>query len=210
MDEVDQIALDDCEGKCTFGRKSSVSNQGSHALQRLNSRVAKQEEQAKELQKKNEFFNSFLPLSSPLATSSPSHLNKSSSSITCGTSNSSDSGCGSSVIEETLKSSSIGMTLKNRKVPHECRNVTEELDGVLAKYHKGLACILGNTFLYGDGEERGKVSVTISEIVNLVMDAKETKKGLTELLLPPGQFSIPVSAKLRSIIWQLKYVVTSQ
>ena len=160
LDEVDQIALDNCEGKCRFGRKSFDSNQGSHALQRLNSRVAKQEEQAKELQKKNVFFNSFLPLSSALATSSPSHLNESSSSITCGTSNSSDSGCGSgtSLIEETLKSNSIGPTLKKRKVPHECRKVTEELDGMLAKNHKGLACILGNTFLYGDGKEREKIS----------------------------------------------------
>ena len=141
-----------------------------------------------------------------MATSSPSRFNESSSSITSGTSkinsNSNDSGCGSStsIIEETLKSSSIGPTLTKRKVAHECRKVTEELDGVLAKYHESLACVLGNTFLYGDGEEKQKVSETLSEIVNLVMDAK---KGLTELLLPETYLRLLHSMKVPD--WVLLY-----
>ena len=49
-----------------------------------------------------------------------------------------------------------------------------ELDGVLAKYHETLACVLGNSFLYGSDEDKGNVSETLSEIVNL----------LEELLLP--------------------------
>ena len=59
-----------------------------------------------------------------------------------------------------------------------------ELDGVLAKYHETLACVLGNSFLYGSDKDKGNVSETLSEIVNLVMDAKGSKKGLEELLMP--------------------------
>ena len=55
---------------------------------------------------------------------------------------------------------------------------------MLAKYHATLSCVLGNSFLHGTDEERGKVSETISEVVNLVMEARGAKKGLTELLLP--------------------------
>ena len=46
-----------------------------------------------------------------------------------------------------------------------------ELDGVLEKYHETLACILGNSFLYGSDEQKAKVSKAISEVVNLVMYA---------------------------------------
>lgn len=114
LDAVNRIALDDCKQKCSFGGKSSDSNQSSLELQKQNSRIAELEAQIEDLEKTNEFLNSFLSLSPPLVTSSLSHFNESSNSITSGTSNSSDSGCGSStsVIEETLKNSSIGPTLK--------------------------------------------------------------------------------------------------
>ena len=55
---------------------------------------------------------------------------------------------------------------------------------MLAKYNETLACILGNSFLYGVAGEKAKVAETISEVVNLVIDAKGPKKGVTELLLP--------------------------
>lgn len=44
--------------------------------------------------------------------------------------------------------------------------------------------MLTYSLLYGKGEQKGKVSETISEIVNLVMNANGTKKALSELLLP--------------------------
>ena len=83
-----------------------------------------------------------------------------------------------------LKSPSIGPTLKKRNVAQECRRVAVEVDRVLAKYHETLACVLGNSFLYGRDKEEGKISETLSKIVNIVMDAKGSKKGLSELLLP--------------------------
>ena len=42
---------------------------------------------------------------------------------------------------------------------------------MLEKYHETLACILGNSFLYGSDEQKAKVSKAISEAVNLVMYA---------------------------------------
>ena len=50
--------------------------------------------------------------------------------------------------------------------------MSTDVHGVLEKYHETLACILGNSFLYGTDEEKGKVSETISEVVNLVIDTK--------------------------------------
>ena len=171
-DEINRIALDECDEPCNLGGKSVLSD-GSHEFQKLQLKVAKLESEIKELEKKNECWNSFIPFSPPLATSSPSN-----------SSSNEDSSSSSSVIEETLKSPSIGPTLKKRKVAQECRRVAVEVDGVLAKYHETLACVLGNSFLYGSDKEKGKISETLSEIVHIVMDAKGSKKGLSELLLP--------------------------
>ena len=132
-------------------------------MQKLNSRIAELEAQIKDLEKTNEFLNSFLAFV-PLHWRHLLHLvlMRVAAALPVGPAKliaiAMDSGCGSStsIIEETLKSSSIGPTLTKRKVAHECRKVTEELDGVLAKYHESLACVLGNTFLYGDGEEKTK------------------------------------------------------
>ena len=54
---------------------------------------------------------------------------------------------------------------------------------MLEKYHETLACILLLLF-NGIDAEKAKVSETISEVVNLVMDAHGVKKGVTDLLLP--------------------------
>ena len=53
---------------------------------------------------------------------------------------------------------------------------------MLEKYHETLACIL--LLFNGIDAEKAKVSETISEVVNLVMDAHGVKKGVTDLLLP--------------------------
>lgn len=58
-----------------------------------------------------------------------------------------------------------------------------DLNDVCDKYRESLACVLGNSFLYGNEEEKKDVSHTVSEILNLVMDAKGAKKGITDLLL---------------------------
>ena len=197
VNALNGIALDECEPPCSLGGKSSLSNHGSHELQVLQSRIAELESELKELEKKSEFVNSFVSLSPPLATSSPSHCpNESSDS-------SSSNRSSSSVIEETLRSPSIGPTLKKRKVSQECRKVTVELDGVLAKYHETLSCVLGNSFLYGSEEDKGNVSETLSEIVNLVMDAKGSKKGLEELLMPETYQRVVESMRVPD--WVLLY-----
>ena len=198
VDAVNGIALDDCEPLCSLGGKSIHSNHGSNKLQELQSGIAKLEFELQELEKKSEFVNSFLPFPTPLATSSPSCCPNESSDSSNSSSNSnstSSSTSRSSVIEETLKSPSIGPTLKKRKVSQECRKVAVELDGVLAKYHETLACVLGNSFLY--------VSETLSEIVNLVMDAKGSKKGLKELLMPETYQRVVESMRVPD--WVLLY-----
>lgn len=206
VDAVNRIALD-CEppnNLCSLGGKTVQSNE---ELKKCQSRIAELEHEKKELEKFNEFLISYLP--PPLAASSPSGSSKESSSDSCNSSiieetlksplaasspcsskdsknsntSSSSNSSNSSIIEETLKSD-LGPTLKKRKVASECKKLSAELDGVLEKYHESLACILGNSFLYGEDKEKAKVSEIISEVVNLVMDAKGGKKGITELLLP--------------------------
>lgn len=172
VDGVNGIALD-CEVPDSLGGKSGE----------LQARISELEYEMRELEKSQEYLNSFLPSSTPLAASSPSCSLKSyeTSSDSNDISSSSSSNC--SVIEETLRGP-LGPTLTKRKVASECKKVSAEVDGVLAKYHETLACVLGNSFLYGTNEEKGKVSETISEVVNLVIDAKGPKKGVSELLLP--------------------------
>ena len=120
----------------------------------------------------------------------------------------------SSVIEKTLNNPTLGSTLKKRKVASECRRVKSELDGVLEKYYETLACIL--LLFKGIDAEKAKVSETISEVVNLVMDAHGVKKGVTDLLLPTTyqellkSMCVPdlvllyfkLQAKLPDAVWQ--------
>ena len=139
VDAVNRIALDCGELSDSLGGKSLESNDHDE-LEKCQSRIAELEYEKRELEKNNEYLNSFLPSSPPLAASSPSCSLKESSSDSINTTNSSGS---SSVIEETLKSP-LGPTIKKRKVARECRKVSAELDGVLEKYRETLACILGN------------------------------------------------------------------
>ena len=198
VDAVNGIALDECEPLCSLGGKSFHSN---HELQELESRIAELESKLQQLEKKSDCVNSFLSLSPPLSTSSLSHCpNESSNS-----SSSSSSSRSSSSVIEMLKSPSIGPTLKKRKVSQECRKVAVELDGVLAKYDETLACVLGNSFLYGGDKDKGNVSETLSEMVNLAMDVKGSKKGLEEeeLLMPETYQRVVESMRVPD--WVLLY-----
>ena len=159
--------------------------------------------------------------SSPCSTSSPSSISSpwsinspfSTSSLCSTSSPCSTNTTNSSVIEKTLNNPTLGSTLK-RKVVSECRKVKSELDGVLKKYHETLACIL--LLFNGIDAEKAKVSETISEVVNLVMDAHGVKKGVTDLLLPTTyqellkSMCVPdwvllyfkLQAKLPDAVWQ--------
>lgn len=74
---------------------------------------------------------------------------------------------------------------------------------MLDKYQETLACVLGNSFIYGGEAEQGKVAGTISGIVDFVMDAKGSKKGLAGLLLPDTYQTLLES--LRVPDWVLLY-----
>lgn len=159
----------------SFGGKSCPSDNGAKEMKILNSRIAELESKIMELENSNSHLTNFLPISPPLAASSPSQSSSDNSGSSAGTS------C--SFIEETLNSS-LGPINTKRAVANHCKGVTADLEGVCEKYHETLACVLGHSFIYGSQEEKEKVSETISEIVNLVLEAKGSKKGLAELLLP--------------------------
>ena len=154
VDAVNGIAIDSGM-RVSYGGKTFHSND---ELQKIQTRIAEAEHEMLQLEKSNEYLNSFLPSSPPIATSSPScsskycsidSLNNSSSSTSnnasCG-SNCESSISNASVIEETLNGF-LGPTLKKKKVVSECRKVSAFVDGELAKYHETLACVLGNSFL---------------------------------------------------------------
>lgn len=213
VDTVNGIARNDCEQQVSYGGKTFQSSCADELL-KLESRIADLQARIQDLEEKNELFKSFLPFSSPLVTSSPSHCSNENINMRCGTNTSDASSSGissdgstdsnsNSVIEETLKNPSIGPTLKKRKIAYECSKVSSELEGVWAKYHESLSCALGNSFLYGGDEDKEKVSETLSKVVNLLMDAKGTKKGLTELLLPETYQRLLGSMKVPD--WVLLY-----
>ena len=86
-----------------------------------------------------------------------------------------------SSIEDTRNSPDFGSTTKKRKVLSKCRKVMASLSDVSEKYEESIACVLGNSFIFGGDDEKGQVRDTISEVVDIVMEAKG-KKGFTELL----------------------------
>ena len=87
-----------------------------------------------------------------------------------------------SSIENTKNSPSLGSTTKKRKVLSKCREVMSHLSDVSEKYQESMACVLGNSFVFGCDDEKEEVRNIISEVVDLVMASKGAKKGLSELL----------------------------
>ena len=89
-----------------------------------------------------------------------------------------------SSVKEIQSSLDIGSTTKKRKVLKKCREVMASLSDVSGKYGESISCAIGNAFIFGDDAERSEVRNTISDIVDRVMEAKGSKKGLCELLTP--------------------------
>ena len=81
---------------------------------------------------------------------------------------SSTSSSSNSSIDE-IKTSPLGSTTKKRQVAARCRMIVTDLNGVCDKYHESIASVLGNSFIYGDQDEKDDVSKTVSEILNLVI-----------------------------------------
>ena len=84
-------------------------------------------------------------------------------------------------IEDT-KNSPLGSTTKKRRIASQCREVMLSLNDVSEKYRESICSVLGNTFLFGNDTEKEQVRDTTSEVVDMVMDAKGSKRGLSELL----------------------------
>ena len=85
-----------------------------------------------------------------------------------------------SSISETRDSPDIGKTTKKRMVQEKCRKVRASLSDVAEKYRESIGCVLGNSFIFGEEDEKQQVRDVLSEIVDIVMDAKG-KRGFSEL-----------------------------
>lgn len=134
--------------------------------------------------------------SSPSYCSSPISDHVSSSSPS-----SSPSSCGS-FIEETKNSPDCGKTTKKRRVLSKCKEVMASLDGVSEKYGESIACVLGNSFIFGGEAEQGQVRDLVSEVVDIVMDSKG-KRGFSELL--SSETHTRVLRSMRVPDWVLLY-----
>lgn len=55
------------------------------------------------------------------------------------------------------------------------------LNDVSEKYRESVSSVLGNAFIFGNENEKEQVRDTISEVVDMVLDAKGPKKGLSDL-----------------------------
>ena len=101
----------------------------------------------------------------------------------------------------------MGSTIKRTKVANYCRDVMASLNDVSEKYRESLSSVLGNAFVFGNKEKKGYVRDTISEVVDLVMDAQGTKKGLSELLSSSTYDRIVKSMRVPD--WALLYFKAS-
>ena len=197
----------DSDLSCSFGRKGFTVNlnaKSASEIELMKTKIARLEWEIKEVERKSGSLNSYLPTYPPLAASTPSNDGKSNSSSSIASNGSNNSrSSNSSFIKETLRSP-LGPITKKRRVANYCKNVTEQLDGVLEKYHETLACVLGNSFIYGDEEERGRMSGTLSEIVDLVVEAKGPKKALAELLSPETHQNLLQSLRVPDWVLQVR------
>ena len=108
-----------------------------------------------------------------------------------------------SSIEDIKNSPTLGSTNRKRTVLNKCREVMASLNDVSAKYNESISCVLGNTFIFGNDTERSEVRDTISNVVDMVMTAKGSKRGLSEVLSSGTYESILQSIRVPD--WVLLY-----
>lgn len=119
-----------------------------------------------------------LPSSPSTMSSSPTSISSSPSSMS---STSPSSTTSSQTIEDT-KSGSFGSTTKKRKIASLCQNVLEDVQDVCNQRNESMACVLGNGFVFGGEMEKEYVRNTISDTIDVVMNASGPKKGFCQLL----------------------------
>ena len=120
------------------------------------------------------------------SSSSPSTLNSSTSSV-----------------EETKNDPNLGSTIRKRKILKKCKEVMVSVNDVCQKYEESISSVLGNYFVFGGNAEKEEVRDVISNVVDLVMEAKGAKKGLAEIF--SSQTYEQIFASLRVPDWVLLY-----
>ena len=120
------------------------------------------------------------------SSSSPSILNSSTSSV-----------------EDTKNDPNLGSTTRKRKILKKCKEVMVSVNDVCQKYEESISSVLGNYFVFGGNAEKEEVRDVISNVVDLVMEAKGAKKGLTEMF--SSQTYEQIFASLRVPDWVLLY-----
>ena len=106
--------------------------------------------------------------------------------------------CSSSSSPSTLNSST-----RKRKILKKCKEVMVSVNDVCQKYEESISSVLGNYFVFGGNAEKEEVQDVISNVVDLVMEAKGAKKGLAEMF--SSETYEQIFASLRVPDWVLLY-----
>ena len=77
------------------------------------------------------------------------------------------------------------------------------LNDVCQKYEESILCVLGNYFVFRGNDEKEEVRDIISDVVDIVMEAKGAKKGLADIFT--SQTYEQIFASLRVHDWVLLY-----
>ena len=77
------------------------------------------------------------------------------------------------------------------------------LKDVCERYEESISCVLGNSFIFGGDAEKGEVRDLISEVVDIVTEARGSKRGLSDLL--SSETHSRLFASMRVPDWVLLY-----
>jgi len=84
-----------------------------------------------------------------------------------------------------------------------CQKVVADITDVCERHRESLSCVLGNSFIFGDDSHRDSVRDTISEVIDIIVEAKGCKQGLAALLTPETHATIMNSMRVPD--WVLLY-----
>lgn len=106
-------------------------------------------------------------------------------------------------MEDTKNDPILGSTTRKRKILKKCKEVMVSVNEVCQKYEESISYVLGNYFVFGGNADKEEVQDVISNVVDLVMEAKGAKKGLAEMF--SSQTYQQIFASLRVPDWVLLY-----
>ena len=104
------------------------------------------------------------------------------SSCSCSSPSTLNSSTGStSSVEDAKNDPNLGSTSQKRRILRKCKDIMVSLNDVCQKYEESISCVLGNYFVFGGNDEKEEVRDIISDVVDIVMEAKGAKKGLADI-----------------------------